>query len=643
MMKEYFRDKKYFGSEMNKTFSKLIISAVDNNESNDFQRLIEYILLIESYKFPVAYAMAPNELGIMIATATFQPSDEIINKLKNYIGDEITEKYINYLIDENHKLKNLINEIKIINELSSRSDPKKLDINQINQFRVFANNMDNIFLYGQYPGKMFFFAYWDENENYPKSAKPFWVLDMGIPKSPEDFDKNYIEEDSNEKKRKRRNDNNHTIKNHLRDIFLLDMNEIEKSEVLNKQYESICDIIESIKFNTLEIEEPKQRKTENNSDNRIKSTHFFKMFGTYINSQQENNVEQLPGKQPPKTWSRKGMPLDLFDNSGNNILSLVDPKISSYQRDMNAFIFALQRALAKNEPRKSVLFSTAIYECFKWYSLLPREIEDAYIQHWNSELAEFLNQSQPLFKFSFHEKDQEEPNLFSRILLELLKMKVWNDVRSVEYILNNSKIIMSPLKSSQMKHYKHFRNYMRENSMRESGNDAHCIKYDYNTLYKLLTDRLKDFIFNIIPKNVNFDHCFRKARNLMQVIIHPWMKSVSIFQFIALMQCCAESAESTLTIQHYGLKRGKREVKLSTIMNQPKNNACKEVRLFLVYLVQRRNLLNETSLETVNMIDQYILKQRQYICEEIDKIKCWRDIFTNFESPNEVPAYLNLP
>ena len=649
MVKMQFMDKKHFGSKVTSGFSELIFKAIESNKKEDIEKLIEYIIVIESYHFPIAYSMKKDALGKLIAKATFTDLKKDVEALKKYIDVDKAEDYVDYLRQENRGLKKLISRIHEINKTSMQTKQKleDFDLDTLNLYRGFANEVNAAFLYGKYPGKLFFNAYWVENTFVEESKKPYWIMGLSNLLL-DDMNTNiFVDEDSEINRKKRRSANDHTIKNHLENIFALDVDKLMKENA--EQYDKLCDIIESIKYKTGKIKDSSVRSDDSNKHKQLsdsahaerkeKSFHFFKMFGTYSAAA---SVQKNSGSKQ-STWNKKGRPLDLFDTSGNNILPMISPQFTLYQKAIATFIYELKQALIKDSSNQISEYDKAEYNCMKWYLWFTQSIEYEYIDHWNTDLIDFLSKHHPIFTLQHIEPSKTENNLFSCLLLELLKMKLQNDLYSMEYIVQNSKVVMKPLDHQKKQLYNYFKWSMQNFHISETGLDAHTLCLSYAELYELIRDSICGFMLQILPSNVKLESVFHKAKLLMQIIIHPWLDKIPLFQFIALMQCCADSTESSLTIQHYGMPRGKKEVTLQTIMNRPYDNRFKEVRLFLIYLVQRRNLLNETTVDVVDLIEKYVRYQRKSVYDSIQDIKCWKDISDNFNIRNEFPEKFILP
>lgn len=724
-MKEYLKEKKYFDIDISQDFSRLIANAIENNGKEEVLKLIKYIITIESYNFPAAYLLAKDELGGIIFHATNTAEMDDIKNIKKYIGDERAEQYVNWLRVENRKLKDTIQAINEMNSVLQECKVTEIDLKLANRCRSFVNRMQDVFVYGRYTGMMFFYAYWKENNQIREENKPWWIINMASPIMDDIIIDIDAAEDSTIQKEKRRRENNHTIKVHLRNIFSIDVDELNIDE---NQYNKLCDIIESLKYNLgtigenniklLEAKEAKenfikkknwdksmvkmfeekeweinverdkicskkdkskheqdmaririeeklneQKKIQkkngwsdddiatirklnknieeiqcNSNPKKRSSLQFFKMFGKY-----NVGVGEIRRRYSKETWSRNGMPLDLFDNSGTNILPSVSPEITTYQKVIASFIYELKNAASNTKTGMYKIYDDAAYEIWKWYDLFPRLIEQEYIDHWGEGLEEFLNNGKPIFQIQTKDKGESmKNNIFSILLLELLKMKLYNDVRSTRYIVDNSNVIMKELYGNAKECYKELKRITRNPFVNIMGVDAAYLKMTYKELYEYIigNEEIKQLMLQLLHHVDDLENVFHKAHLLMSIIIHPWLNRVSIFQFITIMQCCAESGDSSITIRHYGMKRGKRKVTLNTIMRRPNDNREKEIRLFLIYLAQRRNLLNEVSYREVDLIEKYILAQRKNVLDDIMNIKCWGDINENFSTKEEVPQRL---
>ena len=158
-----YMDLKYFGSKIDPALSKSIYEAIKSNEKKDIDKVIENIIIIESYKYPEAYNMPINEMGKLIAKMTLKPSNEIMDKLIKHIDKNKAIKLIEKFKEENTRLENLIHYIHNLDAKYHQLNAEKaVDLELINLCRSIFGNENNWLVYKKYPKKLFFDVYWSK-------------------------------------------------------------------------------------------------------------------------------------------------------------------------------------------------------------------------------------------------------------------------------------------------------------------------------------------------------------------------------------------------------------------------------------------------------------------------------------------------
>ena len=392
--------------------------------------------------------------------------------------------------------------------------------------------------------------------------------------------------------RKRRYDTGHTTKAHLKKLWGIEIG------TRKKQYEILCDLYESI------IYEPQSKKGgKKGVGNETSEVKRVDENGKEV-KEKEKRIEYRIRLFSMLKNSNK-LPLDLFDGTWGPVIF-----DRSYRYIMNEFVQELMRVAGKN----AVNTYMGLKEFWvKWHSDFitamynvglsgqpPENISAFYRMIWSLEPKD--------------EKTEFCGSLFSEVLFNLLKEKMKIDLYQFQYVVENSSIEMETLNEEQRKVFSSLMDKIKP-----------LTKTSYVDFEKIINQHQRE-VRSLLGVNSSVSKLFLKAKKLLQCIVYPNEETVAFWDLIAMMQCCATSIGSKIKITRYGMVRGKKTAKLSTIIRRPANNDGIETRLFLVHLMRRRYFMNLFDRETVDQIDKYRLTCEESISNCLSVTGDWSEI-----------------
>ena len=390
--------------------------------------------------------------------------------------------------------------------------------------------------------------------------------------------------------RKRRHDTGHTTKTHLKKLWGIEIG------TRKRQYEILCDFYESI------IYRPQSKKSVGNETSEVKRV--------------DENGKEVKEKEKRIEYrirlfsmlkNRNKLPLDLFDGTWGPVIF-----DRSYRYIMSEFVQELMRVAEKN----TVNTYMGLKEFWlKWHSDFVNELYDVALSGQPAEnISAFYRtiwSSGPKYKL---EKAAFSGNLFSEVLFHLLKEEIKIKLYQFQYVVENSSIEMETLNEEQRKVFASLMDKIKP-----------LTKASYDDFEKIINQHQRE-VRILLGVNSSVSKLFLKAKKLLQCIVYPNEETVAFWELIAMMQCCATSIGSKIKITRYGMVRGEKTAKLSTIIRRPANNDGKETRLFLVHLMRRRYFMNLLARETVDQIDKYRLTCEESISNCLSVTGDWGEI-----------------
>ena len=383
---------------------------------------------------------------------------------------------------------------------------------------------------------------------------------------------------------RRRHWNNHTIKDHLKVLWGIDVGS-RKNE-----YESLCDCFESILYEPPPIKEyyneksKEKRKNKRDQDGkRIKyRMNFFAMLK-----------------------NRNKIPWDLFDGTKGAVI----PN-KPYRYVMNEFLQEIMR-MAGESAALAYMVLKSFWE--KWYNDFITAMYNVGLSgHPPENISAFYRMI-----WSLEPKDEKTEfcgSLFSEVLFNLLKEEMKLKLYQFQYILKHSMIKMESLNEKQLK----VRPLFMDPKV------ALC-EVSYDEAKKVIRQYWRE-VQIFLGYDADVSKSFSHAMKLMQLIVEPNKQTVAFWKIITMMQCCATPLNNNFTITRYGMDGGEKNVKLSTIILRPANNDGIETRLYLVHLMRRRYFMNLFDRETVDQIDRYRLALEEGVSNSLDNMGSWDTI-----------------
>ena len=102
--------------------------------------------------------------------------------------------------------------------------------------------------------------------------------------------------------------------------------------------------------------------------------------------------------------------------------------------------------------------------------------------------------------------------------------------------------------------------------------------------------------------------------------------------FICLLQCGAgASSTDQVEIIHYSVPKGKKVVRLQKIFTKPESVNYKESRLFLLYLMWRRYLLNILNETFADKIEHFRMDAENVLTHTVDSLETWSELDELYE------------
>lgn len=388
--------------------------------------------------------------------------------------------------------------------------------------------------------------------------------------------------DSLPAQKKRRNENNHTIKVRLKNLWGIDVGS-RKDE-----YNEFCDLLDSILVNPKEL--------QNKSSEQIRE-------------EKEKKVERISSRIRlfELLKVRDKLPFDIF--RGNRESFILD-KVNRYV--MREFTRKLMNLVEKEElylyarlkefwERWYSDFIDAIYD-FALSEQSPEKLYAFYYRRWDLEAQDGI------------EKTAFCGSLFSEVLFHLLKEEMKLKLYQFQYIIKHSRIEMEPLNEEQIK-------------------VRHLFMDPKVTICEVSYDEVKQVIRQyhqevqvFLGYNADVSETFSQAKQLMEIIVAPSKQTVLFWEFITIMQCCTSSLDSELEITRYRMEAGKIKVKLSEIIEDVDYYRCEETRLFLIHLMRRRYFMNRFEQNIVDQIDGYRLALEEGVSNSLDNMGSWDTI-----------------
>ena len=390
--------------------------------------------------------------------------------------------------------------------------------------------------------------------------------------------------------RKRRYDTGHTTRSHLKKLWGIEIG------TRKRQYEILCDFYESI------IYRPQSKKSVGNETSEVKRV--------------DENGKEVKEKEKRIEYrirlfsmlkNRNKLPLDLFDGTWGPVIF-----DRSYRYIMSEFVQELMRVAEKN----TVNTYMGLKEFWlKWHSDFVNELYDVAL---SGQPAENISAFYQII-WSSEPKDELTKtvfcgSLFSEVLFHLLKEEIELKLYQFQYVVEHSQIEMETLNEEQRKVFASLMDKIKP-----------LTKASYDDFEKIINQHQRE-VRILLGVNSSVSKLFLKAKKLLQCIVYPNEETVAFWELIAMMQCCATSIGSKIKITRYGMVRGEKTAKLSTIIRRPANNDGKETRLFLVHLMRRRYFMNLLARETVDQIDKYRLTCEESISNCLSVTGDWGEI-----------------
>jgi len=419
-------------------------------------------------------------------------------------------------------------------------------------------------------GMEFFKMYMEEC--FVHSSDGYWVLESYAP-TPYD-------EDEKKSKKKRRHGNDHTVAEHLKNLFKIDVERYPVSE-----YEKLCEIIESA--NT-------QLVTDENGDEHIKQQRrFFQIV------------------QPAK------IPLDLFDRGlFGDKYALLSQAGDDYRMAFKKVFFEVEKqavgmniGLYSHHMRKWKTvyrgFVNAIYETACSGATIE-EIEKFYAVTLTTDNITIRHTSPP-------------KSLFAALLFAFGKLQMKNDLRCYRYIKEHSRFQMKPL------------------SLEEQIAFRALPVLDNKIPFKEIDELLKEYnskVCQIIGVRADADikKLIHRTKAVCKLIAFPGCETMDFARFICLLQCGAgASSTDQVEIIHYSVPKGKKVIRLQKIFTKPESVNYKESRMFLLYLMRRRyflNILNET---VADKIEHFRMDAENVLTHTVDSLETWSELDELYE------------
>lgn len=362
----------------------------------------------------------------------------------------------------------------------------------------------------------------------------------------------------------RRRDNANTLKDRFKQWWGIDVNLATQGEAYNK----LCDLFESISFQTKE-------PSAQNSDRKRKKTDI--RWGDL--------------------FRKKQLPLDLF-----NRVPYEDGFGEKYRSAINDLLNGLLRLSEKN----SIVYFVSIEI---WHEILS--VYSSNILKISIELSD--NQYR-IMRLPINFKESSENNLYLAVLLGIFKEKIYNDLRCFNYIIDNGDLSSMALNNDLKEVFLRFENY-----------DMHTLDEIDGII------RENEHAIKQLCKTEDLTYIHKKVNLVFEKIIDNGEEKVGFLSYLIWMICCSCPVDYKIRIQHYGLKRGVSLVTLQQVIRSLKDGdeskyACQEVRMFFLYLAQCFWLINTYGEDFARKV----IRMRKYISLQmirtIRSAKSWREM-----------------
>lgn len=388
--------------------------------------------------------------------------------------------------------------------------------------------------------------------------------------------------------KKRRNENNHTLKVRLKELWGIEVG------TRTEEYNVFCDLLDSILVN---LKKPKKKSAEQRRED--KEEEDGKKEKLERTSSRIRLLELFKNRDilPFDIFKRTGESC-ILDNTSRYIMREFIRKLMGLVELEDLYLYARLKEFWEKWHSD---FIDAIYD-FALSEQPPEKLYSFYYRRWGLEAQDGI------------EKAAFCGSLFSEVLFHLLKEEMKLKLYQVQYIVKHSRIKMEALNEEQIK----VRHLFMDPKV------AIC-EVSYDEVEQVIRQYHKE-VQSFLGYDADVSETFSQAKQLMEIIVAPSKKTVLFWEFITIMQCCTSSRDSELEITRYRMKRGKIKVKLSEIIEDVDYYRCEETRLFLLHLMRRRYFMNRFEQDIVDQIDGYRLALEEGVSNSLDNMGSWDTI-----------------
>lgn len=385
--------------------------------------------------------------------------------------------------------------------------------------------------------------------------------------------------------KKRRNENNHTLKVRLKELWGIDVG------ARKDEYNVFCDLLDSILVN---LKKSKKKSTEQRREEKKEEDGKREKFERISSRIRLFEMFKDRDKLPFDIFKRTGESY-ILDNTSRYIMREFTRKLMNLVGKEDLYLCVRLKEFWEKWHSD---FIDAIYD-FALSEQSPEKLYTFYCRRWDLEAQDEINNTEFC------------GSLFSEVLFHLLKEEMKLKLYQFQYILKHSLIKMESLNEEQIKVCPIFMD----------PKVAMCeVSYDE---VKQVIRQYHQEVQIFLGYDADVSETFSQAKQLMENIVAPSKQTVLFWEFITIMQCCTSSLNSELEITRYRMKRGKIKVKLSEIAEKLDYYKCEETRMFLLHLMRRRYFMNRFEQDTVDQIDGYRLAWEEAVSYSLDLVESW--------------------
>ena len=385
--------------------------------------------------------------------------------------------------------------------------------------------------------------------------------------------------------KKRRNENDHTLKVRLKELWGIDVG------VRKDEYNVFCDLLDSILVN---LKKPKKKSAEQRREEKKEEDGKKEKLERTSSRIRLFEMFKDRDKLPFDIFKRTGESY-ILDNTSRYIMREFTRKLMNLVGKEDLYLYAQLKEIWEKWYSD---FIDAIYD-FALSEQPPEKLYSFYCLRWDLEAQDGI------------EKTAFCGSLFSEVLFHLLKEEMKLKLYQFQYILKHSLIKMESLNEEQIKVCPIFMD----------PKVAMC-EVSYDEAEQVIRQYRRE-VQIFLGYDADVSETFSQAKQLMQIIVEPSKQTVAFWKFITMMQCCASELDIELKITRYRMERGEKKVEFSKIVKKPDYYKCEETRLFLIHLMRRRYFMNRFEQNIVDQIDGYRLAWEEAVSHYLDLMKNW--------------------